>query len=133
MKLDSEFTELLKRDRRYKLESYRFVNDSLRFAIKRLDKEKPNLSEELFQNADQHITGQELCYAAVDFALEQYGMMARSVLYDLGIKKTDDIGNIVFNLLEIGQMKKTEEDKIEDFNDLFDIGGELDRGFRFVK
>ena len=82
---------------------------------------------------EKHVTGQDLSRAVKEYALQQYGLMARSVLNELGIKKTDDIGRIVYNLIEIGLMKKTDEDKIEDFYNVFDLGAELDRDFAFLK
>ena len=49
----------------------------------------------------------------------------------MGIKKTQDIGQIIFNLSETGQVRLYDDDRPENFVDLFDLGEELDRGFRF--
>jgi uncharacterized repeat protein (TIGR04138 family) len=133
MDFENSLTELLRDDRRYKIESYRFVNSVLNYAIKRLDKETAAISKESAAEEAPFVSGREICYAARDYALEQYGFLARTVLYELGIRKTEDIGQIVFNLFEIIQIQKNVDDQIEDFCDVFDLGEELDRGFRFIK
>ena len=136
METKNHFIELLKRDKRYKMESYRFINEALIYAqnVLKLGKEtKPETPAEIEPVDEKHVTGQDLSRAVKEYALQQYGLMARSVLNELGIKKTDDIGRIVYNLIEIGLMKKTDEDKIEDFYNVFDLGAELDRDFAFLK
>ena len=70
---------------------------------------------------DRHLTGQELCEAIRVYALEQYGYMAKSVLNHWGVRSTKDFGEIVFNLIEIGQMRKTPDDRREDFEKVFDF------------
>ncbi len=47
--------------------------------------------------------------------------MAKSVLNSWGVKSTRDFGNIVFNLIEIGRMKKTKQDRLEDFDNAYDF------------
>ena len=54
----------------------------------------------------RHVSGQELCEAIRRYALEQYGYMAKTVLNSWGIHGTNDFGEIVFNLIRIGQMRK---------------------------
>jgi hypothetical protein len=57
----------------------------------------------------------------MQYALEQYGFMAKCVLNSWGVHRTSDFGNIVFNLIDIKQMKKTKHDRREDFDDVFDF------------
>ena len=80
---------------------------------------------------DLHITGQELCRVAVQYAVALYGMMARVTLERLGLKTTEDIGNVVYNMISVGLMAKSPDDSIDDFNDVFDLGEELDNAFKF--
>ncbi|NIL99272.1 MAG: hypothetical protein GTO62_19775 [Planctomycetales bacterium] len=77
-----------------------------------------------------HVSGQELCAAIRHLAIEQYGYMAKCVFNRWGVKNTSDFGNIVFNLIELGQMRKTDSDRREDFDDVFDFDRELVEGFR---
>jgi len=68
-----------------------------------------------------HVSGQELCDAIRRLALQQYGYMAKTVLNNWGLRRTGDFGEIVFNLIRIGQMRKTTQDVREDFNDVYDF------------
>ncbi len=49
-----------------------------------------------------------MCEAIRLYALEQYGYMAKTVLNSWGVHNTGDFGEIVFNLIRIEQMKKTQ-------------------------
>ena len=49
------------------------------------------------------------------------GYLAKHVLNHWGVRSTGDFGEIVFNLIEIGQMRKTPDDRREDFDDVFDF------------
>lgn len=84
------------------------------------------------RRAERHLTGQQLCEAARVYALRQYGYLARTVLGTWGIHKTDDIGEIVYNMIAIGQMRKTRKDRREDFNDVYDFSEALSRDFSFA-
>ncbi len=131
--------ELIRRDRRYQVEAYVFVLDALRYAqeVMGLGAERDDLHDEATaeddpQAAERHVSGQELCEAIRRFALEQYGYMAQSVLNHWGVKSTSDLGAIVFNLIEIGHMRKTPEDRLEDFDNVFDFDKGLRREFRIT-
>ncbi len=78
-----------------------------------------------------HITGAALCRYAVDYATDQFGYMAPEVLAQLGIRTTSDIGDIVYNLISIGEISQAENDTREDFDDVFDLGEELEKSFEF--
>jgi uncharacterized repeat protein (TIGR04138 family) len=69
----------------------------------------------------RHISGRELAEGVRDLALEQYGPMARTVLEHWGIHRTDDLGDIVFALVECGILIKQDEDNRHDFQNLFDF------------
>jgi uncharacterized repeat protein (TIGR04138 family) len=84
------------------------------------------------RKVERHMTGQQLCEAIRQYALEQFGLMAKAVLNSWGVHNTGDIGNIVFNLIEIGQMRKTKQDTREDFENVFDFDTALVRDFKIV-
>ncbi len=73
------------------------------------------------EEADRHMTGQQLCGAIREHAKEQFGYMAKAVLNNWGLHTTSDFGDIVYNLIDIGMMKKSENDRREDFNDVYDF------------
>jgi uncharacterized repeat protein (TIGR04138 family) len=47
--------------------------------------------------------------------------MARTVLGHWGIHTTEDLGEIVFSMVECGVLIKQEEDRREDFRNLYDF------------
>lgn len=130
-----KFVQLLKKDHRFSIESYRLVNDALVFANERIAQDAAqshaNQVDFVPSKNPTHVSGQDLCRAVRDYSLLQYGMMARTVLYGLGIRKTSDIGDIVYNLIDIGYMSKTNEDCREDFDNVFELSKELENGFEF--
>jgi len=118
--------ELLMRDRRYRLDAYSFVFDALQYAQEVLGMGAEVHSEASRSRRDddhpeRHVTGQNLCEAIRQFALRQYGLMAKMVLESWGVNSTGDFGEIVFNLIRIGQMKKSPHDRREDFDDVYDF------------
>ena len=59
--------------------------------------------------------------------------MAKDVLASWGIHATGDFGEIVFNLIRIGQMRKTAEDSREDFENVYDFETAFRRGFKITR
>ena len=106
--------EILTKDPSFKFEAYSFVMAGLHFTVSRLAKAR-------------HVSGQELCEGLKDYALEQFGPMAKTVLEYWGIRKTQDFGKIVFHLIEASLLKKTEQDTVQDFNEIYDF----ERAFQF--
>ena len=135
-----ELSDLLRQDRRYKIEAYAFVFDALGYAHKVLGMGTVRTSEEGAVESgeegsagERHLTGQQLCEAIRQYALEQYGYMAKCVLNSWGVYATGDFGEIVFNLIRIGQMRKTKEDRREDFDNVFDFDEGLTQSFRIKR
>ena len=131
--------QLLSEDRRYKLEAYAFVFEALTYAHNELgmggtsgEESSGEEGDEGDEDDERHLTGQQLCEAIREFALEQYGYMAKCVLNSWGVTETLDFGQIVFNLIRIGQMRKRAEDKVEDFQDVFDFDRDLQAAFEIT-
>jgi uncharacterized repeat protein (TIGR04138 family) len=126
--------ELLKEDPRYAFDAYVFVFESLNYAQNELGMGEAVAAEESHGTPDeppqQHVTGHQLCEAIRRFALEQYGYMAKDVLASWGVHTTGDFGEIVFNLIRIGQMPKTADDRREDFDDIYDFDTALRHEFK---
>ena len=132
--------KLLKKDRRYKVDAYIFVFEALNYAQKVLGIGGEQASEEeepetrsgttTDRRAERHLTGQQLCEAIRLYALEQFGYMAKCVLNSWGVHRTGDFGEIVFNLIRIGEMRKTKDDRREDFDDVYDFETALRQDFR---
>ena len=133
--------KLLKEDNRYAFDAYVFVFEALGYAQNVLEmgnesaSEPPEIEEPAADQEDtpeRHISGQELCESIRLFALEQFGYMSKSVLNSWGIHGTGDFGEIVFNLIRIGQMRKTKTDCREDFNDVYDFDTAFRRDFKIT-
>src|SRR6185295_19048230 len=101
---DHPLAELLRRDRRYHRDAYFFVFEALRFAQEQLGLGGMPGSEPSEVEEERHITGQQLSESIRQYAIQQYGMLAKKVLDEWGVHTTSDFGEIVFNLIEIGQM-----------------------------
>ncbi|MDX1945556.1 MAG: hypothetical protein SFU86_09105 [Pirellulaceae bacterium] len=143
--------KLLCEDRRYKLEAYHFVQSGLEFAHEVLGMggepveqaigesaslgidDREELAESAPPRAVRHVTGQQLCEAFRQLAQEQYGYLAKLVLGEWGIRSTSDFGEIVYNLIRIGMMSKSESDRREDFDGVYDFQTALMRDYRITR
>ncbi|HEY6111354.1 MAG TPA: Minf_1886 family protein [Chthoniobacterales bacterium] len=100
-------------DPRYQREAYVFLRDALDFTTKQQKKLKGT--------SVRHVAGPELLEGVRQYALKEFGPMVLTVFENWGIRRTEDVGNMVFNLIDAGIFGKTEEDSIEDFKDVYDF------------
>jgi uncharacterized repeat protein (TIGR04138 family) len=133
--------KLLADDSRYKIEAYQFVGAGLQYAQevlglgslsaaaspahaspkrKRRDARGKHMADDEARPV-RHVNGQELCWALKQLAHQQYGRMAKLVLASWGIHSTSDFGAIVYNLIEIKKMSKSEHDRRQDFDNVYDF------------
>ena len=133
--------QLLEEDRRYTFEAYVFIFEALHYAqnVLQMGAESPTepppetaAESEEQPGPQRHVTGQELCEAIRRYALDQYGYMAKTVLNSWGIHGTSDFGEIVFNLIRTGQMRKTPSDARVDFDNIYDFDTALKEGFKIA-
>jgi len=132
------FAELLKRDRRYRYEAYQFVEAGLAYAQDVLGMGRPEPVQgrrlrDIEGRAVRHVSGQELCWSLRELAHRQYGLLAKLVLANWGIRSTGDFGEIVFNLIRVGKMTKSDRDRRADFEDVYDFQEMLVRGYAIRK
>lgn len=123
--------KVLRDDPRYKIEAYQFVREALSYAQDVMNLGVPESVPGDSQQAERHLTGQQLCEASRRYALEQYGLLAQTVLKSWGLNSTEDFGEIVYNLIEVDLMKKSENDRREDFDGVFDFDTGLTGAFEF--
>ena len=109
--------QLISSDGSYKFEAYSFVLAALHHTVSKYKKPR-------------HVSGKQLLKGIREYACDQYGPMARTVLNHWGIYKTEDFGKIVFALVNVGILRKQSEDKIEDFKDVFDFEEVFDKGYK---
>ena len=100
-------------DQRYTREAYHFVREALDYTQERIHK----ASKTAKPRTNNHVTGQELLDGIRKFTLESFGPMSLFVLHQWGLKRCEDFGEIVFNLVDHGQgtFNKTPEDSRDDF------------------
>lgn len=106
-------TEICIRDPRYAAECYYFLREALDFTVKALKKPP--------EGPDRHVTGQELAEGIRQYAVQEFGPLALTVLRTWGIQRTEDFGEIVFNLVGAGKLGKTEKDNRADFANGYDF------------
>lgn len=100
-------------DSRYQRDAYVFLRDALDYTTKLQKKAKGATI--------RHVAGPELLEGIRQYALKEFGPMVLTVFAYWGIKKTEDFGHMVFNLISAGIFGKTEEDSLDDFKDVFDF------------
>ncbi|QOI99515.1 MAG: hypothetical protein HRU70_03070 [Phycisphaeraceae bacterium] len=102
----------------YPPQAYQFVREGLAHTVRMIHGER---ADEGGEDESRHVSGQQLCLGLKDFAVRQYGLLARGVLGRWGIRKTEDFGRIVFAMVDAGFMRKTDDDTIEDFQGVFEF------------
>jgi len=106
--------EVIRTDGRYPPEAYAFLHEGLRRAVREVYGEKTAIGQ-------KHVSGQQICRAMRDLAIELWGMLARTVLAKWNVNATIDFGNMVYLLIEHDYFRKDEADSIEDFRDVYDF------------
>ena len=110
--------KILNKDSRYNPEAYSFIMAALDHTLKKLKRKG-------------HVTGQELSDGIKNYALQQFGPMARTVLEHWGIKTTNDFGEIVFNMIDAGLLGKQDTDSKDDFNNRYNFKEVFDKGCKY--
>lgn len=130
--MNPDFSEIVaqicKEDSRYDRKAYDFVRLGLEHTVKELRKRDAARAER-----SRHVSGPELLEGLRAYALEQFGPLAKTVLNAWGVQSCQDIGNIVFNLIEYNVFSKTENDRREDFADIFDFDEAFVKPFQPTK
>ena len=116
--LEEAFERIGQQDGRYHERGYLFVLAALEYAQGKLP-------------ARRHLSGAELAWACRDFALEQFGLLAPTVLSHWGITRTEDIGRIVFTLIDVALLARQPSDKLEDFDDVYHFAEAFGSGYRW--
>ncbi len=130
MSLRNELAGVLTRDPRYSIHAYAFLFEALEFTknLKRRAQHRAHGTGRS-ASASRHVNGRELCEGARRLALEQYGMLALTVLRQWGLRSTSDLGEIVYNLIASGDLEKTPTDSRADFDEVFNFDDAFRRGF----
>ena len=100
-------------DKRFHADAYLFLRDAIEATLKRRKKETKELGG--------HVAAAELLEGFRLHALGEFGPMAMTVFDYWGVRCTEDVGCMVFNLVQAGVFGKTDEDTIEAFAGGFDF------------
>lgn len=103
----------------YKTEAYHFVLAALSHTVSKFDQ-------------PQHVSGQQLSWGIRNYAFDQFGPLAKTVLEYWGLHETLDFGKIVYRMIELKLMSKTETDSIEDFRNVFCFDEEFGKNYDFL-
>jgi uncharacterized repeat protein (TIGR04138 family) len=121
MQFEQSVVSILKRDKRFDPHAYFFLKDVLDFTLKRIAEGNGGQA--------RHVTGPELLEGFRDFALDQFGPMASTLMREWGIRKCLDVGDMVFHLIEEQVFGKQDSDTREDFSGPFDFEESLVKPF----
>lgn len=106
--VDSDLDRLQERNPHFHPSSYDFVIQALNVVLQQLQQPR-------------HVSAQELADGVRILALARYGILARQVLEYWGIRDSDDVGRVVFAMVELGILVMEDGDRIEDFSGAFDF------------
>lgn len=110
---DGVVEQVLARDPRFPRDAYLFLRDALEHTQQQVARQA--------KGQLRHFTGQELLHGIRDHALDLFGPMTLTVFEEWGIHAGEDFGDMVFNLIEVGLLAKTERDTREDFHGVLDF------------
>ncbi len=97
----------------YDAEAYHLLDRTMNFASSVLELEG-------------HLTAQQLHLCYCKLAEEEYGVLASELLAHWGLETPSDLGQIVYNLIEVGVLGKNNDDDQADFDHLPDFNDVID-------
>lgn len=110
---DEALDQILATDSRFHRDAYLFMREALDFTQKNVGRENAGKV--------RHVTGQELLNGLRQYSLQQFGPMTITVFEEWGVNNCKDFGEIVFNMVEIGLLAKTDKDTRDDFQNGYDF------------
>ena len=125
MSITSKTTGAMRPRLKYHPNAYKFVFEGLRYTQNLLGRDVACEPDD----EEAHISGTELVCGIRDLALERYGLLTMAVFRHWGIHETADFGRIVFELVERGEMRKTDRDRMDDFDEIYDFCDAFDREY----
>ena len=106
------------REPRYRREAYGFIVGALGVTVGGLPLERRR------DPVRRHLSGGELLHGVAALARSEFGFLAPTVFSEWGVHTGEDIGCIVFQLVECEQLSVSPEDSLDDFRG-FDLAAGL--------
>jgi len=116
LEFDERLRTVAKIDGRYDHEAYKFVFEGLNQTLSGMSEQR-------------HVTASELLAGIKELAKDKFGFLARTVFENWGLRSTSDFGEIVFTLVGYGLMGKTDSDRREDFDNVYEFKQALDEDY----
>lgn len=114
---EGELSKILEKDPRFNREAYIFLRQALDFCHKTLFKSLRGHEKK----PENHVTVSQLLDGIRQYALQEYGPMAMTVLNAWGVESCAHFGDIVFNMVEYRLLSVTEKDTREEFAKGYDF------------
>ena len=105
--------EVLKSNSNYSADAYYFLQEVLLQAVEKQRK--------LSGGENKHVSGFELLESFRERMLKQFGPLSMTLLAEWGVSCTEDVGKMVFNLIEVGAFGKSKQDEEKDFVEVYDF------------
>lgn len=99
------FDDIVAKDPRYNARAYALLMDVIHY-----------LGE-----GGKHMSSVDIMEEFKERALDQYGPLTYTVLTEWGLKRTEDLGEMMFNLVEGRRVRKDENDTPESFAGGYDF------------
>ena len=108
--------QILQKNEDYPADAYFFIRAALDATVEKCRKPAEN----------PHLSAEELYFGFCAYALEEYGPLALAVMEQWNITTSTDVGNLVYNLIEVGVFGKQDGDRQEQFDNLTPVSLLLD-------
>lgn len=105
-------------DERFRPEAYLFLLAALSNTVEALPEERRQ------DPARRHLSGRELLEGMTRLARSEFGELAPMVFVEWGVLRSEDVGDMVFQLVGHQLLKARPEDTPEDFRD-YDLEARL--------
>jgi len=122
LSMDQAIAKLREQNSQYTPAAYHFIRRALDHSLRKLKRGDTHLTA--------HVSGTELLEGFRELALAEFGPLAKTVLEDWGMTRCLDVGEIVFQLVTMGVLGKNENDKIDDFKELWSFADAFEVPFQ---
>lgn len=116
---------IVAKDPRFAVNAYLFVQETLDVAVKDALRDRGGRDDQ-----SAHVGAAEWLRAFREYALSEFGPLARDVMEEWGVRSTEDVGAIVANLVAAGIVARQEGDSVEQFKDVFTFEEAFDAPYR---
>ncbi|MGN0886459.1 MAG: Minf_1886 family protein [Candidatus Spyradenecus sp.] len=116
-RFDKAVARILAHDKRYPARAYDLMPAVIDYTVRHpapVDPGEP-------PRPQGHVSGRQLALGFRDYLLAEFGPFAADLLDEMNIRSTDDIGNLVYNLISVGIFGKTQSDSLSDFHAVYDF------------